>query len=70
MANRIYHDDGVIAEIIRKHGGIPFAKTNLPQLVGMPETLNRIWGNTKNPYNPERTVGGSSGGEAALIASA
>lgn len=33
------------------------------------ETLSRLWGNCKNPHNPERVVGGSTGGEGALLAS-
>ena len=38
-------------------------------MVGLPETINRVFGNAKNPHNPERATGGSSGGDAALLAS-
>lgn len=44
-------------------------RTNIPQLLLMPESDNAIWGTSKNPYDISRTSGGSSGGEAALIAS-
>lgn len=42
--------------------------TNIPQLNLWQETTNPIFGTTNNPYNTTRTVGGSSGGEASLIA--
>jgi fatty acid amide hydrolase len=44
------------------------SRTNVPQLLLMPESDNAIWGQAKNPYDTSRTPGGSSGGEAALIA--
>jgi amidase len=49
-------------------GGIPIAKTNLPDLLFSFETDNLIYGRTNNPYDTTRTPGGSSGGESALIA--
>jgi len=49
-------------------GGIPIAKTNLPDLLFSFETDNLIYGRTNNPYDRNRTPGGSSGGESALIA--
>ena len=49
-------------------GGIPIAKTNLPDLLFSFETDNLIYGRTNNPYDGNRTPGGSSGGESALIA--
>ena len=44
-------------------------KSNVPQLLMMPESDNEIWGVALNPWDKTRTPGGSSGGEAALIAS-
>lgn len=43
-------------------------KTNVPQTLGVAETDNAIWGRTSNPWDLSRTSGGSSGGEAAIIA--
>lgn len=40
----------------------------MPQLAMTFESTNNIFGRAKNPWNPERATGGSSGGEAALIA--
>src|SRR4051812_34944461 len=61
------HDATVVARL-RAAGGIPLAKTNLPDLLFAYESDNLIYGRTNNPYDATRTAGGSSGGEAALIA--
>jgi amidase len=60
--------DATLVARLRAAGAIPIAKTNLPDLLFAYETDNLIFGATKNPYNGARTSGGSSGGEAALIA--
>ena len=50
-------------------GGIPFVKTNVPQTLMSFECSNPVWGITTNPFHKLLSPGGSSGGEAALIAS-
>lgn len=60
--------DATLVRRLRAAGGIPIAKTNLPDLLFSYESDNLIYGRTNNPYDMERTPGGSSGGEAALIA--
>jgi len=60
-------DDPYVAAL-RAAGAIPIAKTNLPQLMIFTETDNPLYGRTNNPWDPERSCGGSSGGEAAVIA--
>ena len=52
----------------RAAGAIPIAKTNVPQLMIYTETDNPLYGRTNNPWDLERSCGGSSGGEAAVIA--
>src|SRR5579863_1469638 len=52
---------------LRAAGAIPIAKTNLPQLMFYTETDNPLYGRTNNPWDLERSCGGSSGGEAAVI---
>ncbi len=42
-------------------------KTNIPQMLMLPETTNAIFGTTNNAWNTARCAGGSSGGEGALI---
>ncbi|KAK5977978.1 hypothetical protein GCK32_009168 [Trichostrongylus colubriformis] len=51
-------------------GAILIAITNVPEACYWVETSNGIYGQTKNPYDTRRTVGGSSGGEGALISAA
>ncbi len=48
-------------------GAIPIAKTNLPQLMIFTESDNPLYGRTNNPWDLERSCGGSSGGEGAAI---
>ena len=60
-------DDPYVAAL-RAAGAIPIAKTNVPQLLIFTESDNPLYGRTNNPWNVERSCGGSSGGEAALIA--
>src|SRR6185503_15547574 len=49
-------------------GGNVFGKSNVPTLLADWETMNPVYGRTVNPWNHERTPGGSSGGAAAALA--
>jgi len=60
--------DALVVELLRDAGAIVLCKTNVPQCLMLPETTNNIWGTTSTPWDLTRAVGGSSGGEAALIA--
>jgi fatty acid amide hydrolase len=60
--------DEVHVARLRAAGAIPMAKTNVAQALFFYEADNPVYGRTVNPWNPDRTPGGSSGGEAALIA--
>jgi amidase len=60
--------DATLVARLRQAGAIPIAKTNLPDLLFAFESDNLLFGRTNNPYDLTRTSGGSSGGEAALIA--
>jgi amidase len=61
-------EDATLVARLRAAGAIPIARTNLPDLLFAFESDNLLFGATNNPYNLARTSGGSSGGEAALIA--
>jgi len=61
--------DATLVARLRQAGAIPIARTNLPDLLFAFESDNLLYGATCNPYDPTRTSGGSSGGEAALISS-
>ncbi|MHB1357552.1 MAG: amidase [Anaerolineae bacterium] len=64
---RPQHDAVVIARM-RAAGAILLGKTNCPPGGGGGESDNPVYGRTNNPYNLMCTPGGSSGGEAAIIA--
>ncbi|XP_068164379.1 fatty-acid amide hydrolase 2-A-like [Antennarius striatus] len=55
---------------LKRAGAIPLGVTNVPELCMWAESHNHLYGMTRNPYDLERTPGGSSGGEACLIAAA
>jgi fatty acid amide hydrolase len=61
--------DAPSVALIREQGGIPFVKGNLPDAALSYFTNSQIWGTAKHPIDHERTVGGSSGGDAGLLAS-
>lgn len=54
--------DSFIITCFKNAGMIPFARTNVPQLAMTFACNNYLWGRTLNPWNKERSVGGSSGG--------
>lgn len=53
---------------IRAAGGIVVGKTNTPEFGAGANTVNAVFGATGNPFDPELTVAGSSGGSAAALA--
>jgi len=59
-------DARVVAEI-RRHGGLVVGKTNLHELAFGVTSENEHWGPVRNPRDPERVAGGSSGGSAAAV---
>ncbi|GJQ74745.1 hypothetical protein Trydic_g21594 [Trypoxylus dichotomus] len=63
-------EDADVVKKIKQAGAIVLAVTNTPELCLDWECYNKITGRTSNPYDNRRTSGASSGGEAALIASA
>uniref|UniRef100_A0A9R1SFE3 Fatty-acid amide hydrolase 1 n=2 Tax=Cyprinus carpio TaxID=7962 RepID=A0A9R1SFE3_CYPCA len=59
--------DSVVVKVLKKQGAIPFIKTNIPQGLLNYDCSNPIYGQTLNPCNLQKSPGGSSGGEGALI---
>lgn len=55
-------------ERLEREGAVVFGKTNVPVFSSDVQTFNEIFGVTNNPWNPERTSGGSSGGAAVAVA--
>lgn len=62
-------EDSALVARLRAAGAIILGKTNTPEFMVNYETDNLLHGRTNNPWDLERTPGGSSGGEAAAIAS-
>ncbi|KAK1120224.1 hypothetical protein K0M31_012591 [Melipona bicolor] len=60
-------EDATTIRFVKNAGGILIAKTNVPELNLWTESRNNVYGQTCNPYNTTRNVGGSSGGEGAII---
>ncbi|MEU5263792.1 amidase [Amycolatopsis sp. NPDC021455] len=66
--DRVAPSDATAVARLRAAGAIPLAKTSLPEFSYWTETANLLVGTTRNPWDAERTPGGSSGGESAAIA--
>jgi amidase len=60
--------DADVVRRLRAAGAIVVGKTKMPELGLWPFTESVTWGVTRNPWDPERTSGGSSGGSAAAVA--
>ena len=69
FAEAIASSDAPTTARMRAAGAIPFARTNLPDFGLRVHTDSQLHGLTRNPWNPNVTAGGSSGGEASAISS-
>jgi Asp-tRNA(Asn)/Glu-tRNA(Gln) amidotransferase A subunit family amidase len=67
-ADHVPDRDATVVARVRAAGGIVLGKTNVPEYSSSYETHNLVHGRTNNPHDLDRTPGGSSGGEAALLA--
>lgn len=69
LADHVPHTDAPAVSRLRAAGAIVFGKTNVPIWAGDMQSYNDLFGVTRNPWAPERSPGGSSGGAAAAVAS-
>lgn len=60
--------DAVVVRRLRQAGAVIIGKTNVPELTLWPWTASPRWGVTRNPWDLDRTPGGSSGGSAVAVA--
>jgi amidase len=60
--------DALIVERIHAAGAVTVGKTNTPEFGAGSQTFNAVFGATRNPYDPSKTCGGSSGGAAVALA--
>ena len=68
FADRIAGYDSVVVERVKKAGAVILGKTNTPEYGLLGHTENRLGDHCRNPWNTERTTGGSSGGAGASVA--
>lgn len=60
--------DGPVVRRLRQAGAVVLGKTNVPELLLYLESDNPLYGRTNNPWDLDRSAGGSSGGEGAIVA--
>ncbi|NXL74471.1 FAAH2 hydrolase, partial [Leptocoma aspasia] len=68
--NVIATSDATVVSRLKQAGAIPLGVTNCSELCMWYESSNRVYGRTNNPYDLQRIVGGSSGGEGSVLAAA
>ncbi len=68
LADYVPQEDSIVTARLKAAGGILIGKTNVAMLLADYQSTNPIFGRTNNPWNIERTPGGSSGGAAAALA--
>jgi amidase len=66
--NYVPAEDAIVVERTRAAGAIMLGKTNTPEFGAGSQTFNRVFGVTRNPHDPTKTCGGSSGGAAVSLA--
>ncbi len=67
-ASRVPTRDATVVARLKAAGGILIGKTNTPEFTWANEADNLVYGRTSNPYDLDRSCGGSSGGSAAIVA--
>ena len=68
LADHVPAEDSTVTRRLKNAGGILVGKTNVPAMLADFQTDNPIFGRTNNPWDTDRTPGGSSGGAAAAVA--
>ncbi len=61
-------EDALVVERLKAAGAIILGKTNTPEFAAGGNTFNEVFGRTRNPWNPDLSAGGSTGGGAAGLA--
>ena len=66
--DNVAKEDALVVQRLRKAGAVIIGKTNTPEFAAGGNTFNEVFGRTRNPWNLERSAGGSTGGGAAALA--
>src|SRR5688572_2203953 len=67
-ADHVPAEDAEVVRRLRAAGAVILGKTNTPEFATGANTFNEVFGRTRNPWNLERSAGGSTGGGAAAVA--
>lgn len=67
FADTVAEESDAMVRVLEDNGAVPYAKSNVPEFAGG-HTYNTVFGASRNPWNLDRSVGGSSGGAAACLA--
>lgn len=67
-ADHVPDEDALVVQRLRAAGAIILGKTNTPEFAAGGNTWNDVFGRTRNPWNPSRSAGGSTGGGAVGLA--
>ena len=62
-------EDALVVRRLREAGAVIMGKTNCPEFAAGGNTFNEVFGRTRNPWDPSKSAGGSTGGGAAALAS-
>lgn len=68
FSDHVPAEDALVVRRLRAAGAVILGKTNTPEFAAGGNTFNEVFGRTRNPWNPERSAGGSTGGGAAGLA--
>jgi amidase len=68
FADHVPEADELIVERIRSAGVVVLGRTNVPEFAAGSHTFNPVFGVTRNPHDPTRSAGGSSGGAGSALA--
>jgi aspartyl-tRNA(Asn)/glutamyl-tRNA(Gln) amidotransferase subunit A len=68
LADLVFEHDATMVSRLRSGGAVLFGQSTMSEFAGLNQTRTKLHGATRNPWNSERTPGGSSGGAAALVA--
>lgn len=69
LCEKVFEEDCPAIKMMKDAGAIILVKGNIPQLAYSLHSENLVWGVSQNPHDKERSCGGSSGGDAGLVAS-